>query len=254
MTYCVAAITQEGIVFGSDSRTNGGVDQISVFSKMNVFEVPGERMVCMLSSGNLATTQSVISLLHIRARLDKGTVDPAGKPAVNPTGINGLPCMYDLAVLVGRTLREVVARDGPSLEADGINPGCTFILGGQIKGEPPRLFLVYPQGNFIEAMNDTNYFQIGERKYGKPMIDRVVTFDSTLKDVAKCLLVSFDSTMRSNLSVGLPIDLLGYEKDSLRVTHRRRYEEGDPYFETISGFWSTGLLRVFAEVPDISWS
>ena len=245
MTYCVAAITREGIVFASDSRTSAGVDQISVFSKMNVFEVPGERMICMLSSGNLGTTQSVISLLHIRAELDDGTL--------NTTGINGLPCMYDVAVLVGRTLREVVARDGPGLEASSIDPGCTFILGGQIGNEPPRLFLVYPQGNFIEAMKDTNYFQIGERKYGKPMIDRVVTFDSTLKEVAKCLLVSFDSTMRSNLSVGLPIDMLAYEKDSLRVTHRRRFEEGDPYFQTISDFWSTGLLRVFAQVPDVSW-
>jgi putative proteasome-type protease len=161
--------------------------------------------------------------------------------------------MYDVAVLLGAALREIIARDGPSLEADQIDPGCTFILGGQIKGEPPRLFLIYPQGNFIEAMKDTNYFQIGERKYGKPMIDRVVTFETPLKDVAKCFLVSFDSTMRSNLSVGLPIDLMGYEVDSLKVTHRRRYEEGDPYFSTISGFWSTGLLRVFAEVPDISW-
>jgi putative proteasome-type protease len=246
MTYCVAAVTREGIVFASDSRTNGGVDQISVFSKMNVFEVPGERMICLLSSGNLGTTQSVISLLHIRAKLDEHNFDPKG--------INGLRCMYDVAVLVGQTLREVTARDGPALEADGMNPGGTFILGGQIKDEPPRLFLVYPQGNFIEAMNDTNYFQIGERKYGKPMIDRVVTFDTPLKEVAKCFLVSFESTMRSNLSVGLPIDLMGYEIDSLKVTHRRRYEEGDPYFATISGFWSTGLLRVFAEVPDISWS
>ena len=169
MTYCVAAITKEGIVFGSDSRTNGGVDQISVFSKMNVFEVPGERMICLLSSGNLATTQSVISLLHIRAKRDDG--------APSPSGINGLPCMYDVAVLVGQVLREVIARDGPGLEADGISADGTFVLGGQIKGEPPRLFLVYPQGNFIEAMKDTNYFQIGERKYGKPMIDRVVTFD-----------------------------------------------------------------------------
>ncbi len=144
MTYCVAAVTREGIVFASDSRTNGGVDQISVFSKMNVFEIPGERMVCVLSSGNLGTTQSVISLLHIRARLDENTCDP--------NGINGLRSMYDVAVLIGKTLREVTARDGPALEADGMNPGGTFILGGQIKGEPPRLFLVYPQGNFIEAM------------------------------------------------------------------------------------------------------
>ena len=246
MTYCVAAVTKEGIVFASDSRTNGGVDQISVFGKMNVFESPGERMICMLSSGNLGTTQSVISLLHIRSKLDDGSI--------NAAGILGLHHMYDVAVLVGQTLREVIARDGPSLAADGIDPGCTFILGGQIKGEPPRLFLVYPQGNFIEAMADTNYFQIGERKYGKPMIDRVVTFQTPLKDVAKCILVSFDSTMRSNLSVGLPIDLLGYAVDSLRVTHRRRSEEGDPYFATISGFWSTGLLRVFSEVPDVTWN
>ena len=245
MTYCVAAITTEGIVFGSDSRTNGGVDQISVFSKMNVFEVSGERMICLLSSGNLATTQSVVSLLHIRAKRGDG--------ALNTSGINGLPCMYDIAVLVGQVLREVIGRDGPSLEADGISADGTFIVGGQIRGEPPRLFLVYPQGNFIEAMTDTNYFQIGERKYGKPMIDRVVKFDTPISEVAKCLLVSFDSTMRSNLSVGPPIDLLGYEANALKVTLRRRYTEGDPYFAQISGFWSSGLLKVFAEVPNVSW-
>lgn len=246
MTYCVAAITVQGIVFASDSRTNAGVDHISVFSKMNVFEVPGERVLVLLSAGNLGTTQSVMSLLHKRAKLPDGQRDL--------TGIEELRSMYDVAVLVGQTLREVVARDGPSLSQQGIDPGSTLILGGQIQGEPPRLFLVYPQGNFIEATTDTNYFQIGETKYGKPMIDRVVKFETSIPEVAKCLLVSFDSTMRSNLSVGLPIDLLGYETGALRVTLRRRYTEGDPYFGEISRFWSTGLLRVFAEVPDVSWS
>ena len=244
MTYCVAAIAKEGIVFASDSRTNAGVDQLAVFSKMNVFEVPGERMACLLSAGNLGTAQSVVSLLHMRSKLPGG--------AHNPAGVNGLASLYDVAVLVGQTLREVVARDGASLEADGVNPSCSFIVGGQIKGEPPRLFLVYPQGNFIEAMQDTTFFQIGERKYGKPMLDRVLEVDTPLEDVAKCILVSFDATLRSNLSVGLPIDLLGYEADALRVTHRRRYLEGDPYFQQISDVWSIGLLRLFAEVPDVS--
>ncbi len=162
--------------------------------------------------------------------------------------------MYDVALLASQTLREVIARDGPSLSQQGIDPGSTLVVGGQAKGEAPRLFLVYPQGNFIEAITDTNYFQIGETKYGKPIIDRVITPASTLVEAEKCLLVSFDSTMRSNLSVGLPIDLLGYETAALRVTLWRRYTESDPYFAQISGFWSTGLMRVFAEVPDVSWS
>ena len=245
MTYCVAAVTTQGIVFASDSRTNAGVDHVSVFSKMNVFEVPGERVVVLLSAGNLGTTQSVMSLLHLRANLPDSQK--------NPSGIVGLHSLYDVALLVGRTLREVIARDGPSLSQQGIDPDSTLILGGQVAGEAPRLFLVYPQGNFIEATTDTNYFQIGETKYGKPMIDRVVKFDTPISEVAKCLLVSFDSTMRSNLSVGPPIDLLGYEANALKVTLRRRYTEGDPYFAQISGFWSSGLLKVFAEVPNVSW-
>jgi putative proteasome-type protease len=245
MTYCVAAIAEQGIVFASDSRTNAGIDQVSVFSKMNLFEIPGERMICLLSAGNLGTSQSVISLMHMRSR------GSAGEP--DPSGILGLRSLYDVAVLVGRTLREVVNRDGPSLKADGIESTCSFILGGQVQGEPPRLFLVYPQGNFIEAMQDTPYFQIGEKKYGKPMLDRVLEVTTPLQEVAKCILVSFDATLRSNLSVGLPIDLLGYEADALKVTYRRRYEEDDPYFRQISDVWSIGLLRLFAEVPDVTW-
>jgi len=237
MTYCVAAAISSGIVFASDTRTNAGVDYISTFSKMTVFEAVGERVVVMLSSGNLGVTQSVVSLLKLR----------------QADGVLAARSMYDVAVLIGETLREVMQRDGASLQARNIDAGCNFIVGGQIAGEAPRLFHVYPEGNFIEASVDTNYFQIGETKYGKPIIDRVVKYDVPMKDAAKCLLVSFDSTMRSNLSVGLPIDLLGYEKDSLRVTLRRRFLENDPYFREISQFWSAGLRRVFQEVPDVSW-
>lgn len=246
MTYCVAAMTDNGIVFASDSRTHAGVDQLGVFSKMTVIEDPGERLIVLLCAGNLASTQSVISLLKLRMRSDAGEV--------NPRGVLGLRSLYDVAALVGDTMREVVTRDGPSLTQQHIDPGCTFILGGQINGKAQRLFLIYPQGNFIECSRDTNYFQIGETKYGKPIIDRVVKFETSLKDVAKCLLVSFNSTMRSNLSVGLPVDLLVYEKDALRASVRRRFTDGDAYYGEISRYWSAGLRRVFAEAPDMPWT
>lgn len=244
MTYCVAAAVKGGIVFASDSRTNAGVDQVAVFCKMNIFEVPDERVLVLLAAGNLATTQSVMSLLRLRMK-------EGGKNTAE--GVLGLRSMYDVAVLVGDTLREVVGRDGAQLSQQKIDPGCSFILGGQIEGEAPRLFHIYPQGNFIECARDTNYFQIGETKYGKPIIDRVVQYDTPINDVAKCLLVSFDSTMRSNLSVGMPIDILGYEKDSLRVTLKRRLLEGDSYFREISQFWSSGLRKLFADVPELHW-
>jgi putative proteasome-type protease len=246
MTYCVAAVTDHGIVFASDSRTHAGVDQLGVFSKMTVIEAPDERVIIMLCAGNLASTQSVISLLKLRAKSDDGEI--------NPAGILGLRSLYDVAALIGDTMREVVTRDGPTLTQQHIDPGCTFILGGQINGKAQRLFLIYPQGNFIESSRDTNFFQIGETKYGKPIIDRVVKFETTLKDVAKCLLVSFNSTIRSNLSVGLPIDLVVYEKDALRVTLRRRFVDGDAYYGEISRYWSAGLQRVFAEAPDVPWT
>lgn len=245
MTYCVAALTDRGIVFASDSRTNAGVDQLAIFSKMTVFEVPDERVVVLLSAGNLASTQSVISLLKLRMKSEQGEI--------NSGGMLGLRSLYDIAALVGDTVREVVARDGPALMQQSIDPGCTFILGGQIADKSQRLFHIYPQGNFIESSTDTTYFQIGESKYGKPVIDRVVKYDTSLKDVAKCLLVSFNSTMRSNLSVGLPIDLVVYEKDALRVTLRRRFAEDDAYFSEIGRFWSTGLRRVFVEAPEVPW-
>ncbi len=245
MTYCVAALTDSGIVFASDSRTHAGVDQLGIFSKMTVIQSTDDRVIVLLCAGNLASTQSVVSLLKLRMKNDAGEI--------NPDGLIGLRSLYDVAALVGDTMREVVTRDGDALTQQNIDPGCTFILGGQIKGKAQRLFLIYPQGNFIESSHDTNYFQIGETKYGKPIIDRVVKFETSLKDVAKCLLVSFNSTMRSNLSVGPPIELLIYQKDTLSAAMKRRFTENDAYFSEIGKFWSAGLRRVFAEAPDVPW-
>ena len=244
MTYCVAALVEEGIVFASDSRTSAGPDNIAMYSKMMVWEVPNDRVIVVLSSGNLATTQSVISLLKMRSK------DDSGGPM--PNGVLGVKKMYEVAELIGATLREIVERER-AVREHGVDIDCSFIVGGQIDHHTPRLFRIYPEGNFIEASQDTNFFQIGETKYGKPIIDRVVKYQTPMKEVGKAFLVSFDSTMRSNLTVGLPIDLLAYERDALRVTYRRRFSQGDAYFSRISGIWSAGLRRAFAEVPDVPW-
>lgn len=244
MTYCVAALVEEGIVFASDSRTSAGADNIATFGKMMVWEIPGKRVIVVLSSGNLATTQSVIALLKMRSK------NADGKPLAG--GILRTKQMYDVVELLGATLREVVTRE-KTVRESGVDIDCSFIVGGQIDHKTPRLFRIYPEGNFIEATPQTNYFQIGETKYGKPIIDRVVKFDTPMKQVAKAFLVSFDSTMRSNLSVGLPIDLLIYERDSCKVTLKRRFLHGDGYFSKISGVWSAGLRRAFAEVPEVPW-
>jgi putative proteasome-type protease len=244
MTYCVAALVQEGIVFASDSRTSAGPDNIAMYSKMMLWEVVGDRVIVILSSGNLATTQSVISLMKMRSR------DADGNP--QPNGVLGVTKMYEVAELVGSTLREIVQRER-AVRENGVDIDCSFIVGGQIDHHTPRLFRIYPEGNFIEATQDTNFFQIGETKYGKPIIDRVVRFETPLKEVAKAFLVSFDSTMRSNLTVGLPIDLLAYERDALKVTLKRRFNNGDAYYSKISGIWSAGLRRAFGEVPEVPW-
>lgn len=231
-----------GLLFASDSRTNAGVDHIATFRKMNIFEVPGERVVTLLNAGNLATTQSVVSLLRQRATGD------------GPHLLN-LASMYDVAELVGRTLKEVVARDseGNGQLNQGVDFGANFIVGGQIRGETPRIFHVYPQGNFIEATEDTPYVQIGESKYGKPIIDRVIDFDSSLTEATKCALISFDSTIRSNLSVGLPIDMLLYRADRFEPAVPHRITKDDPYFQKVSQGWGGGLKRVFEQLPDDDW-
>ncbi len=237
MTYCVGILLDQGMVFGSDSRTNAGLDNIATFCKMSVFERAGDRVIVLLSSGNLAGTQAVISLLKQRSTAeDKVTIWSA-------------KTLFDVAGLVADAMRDIDRRDGTYLiDSGGFN--ASFILGGQIKGEAMRLFRIYSEGNFIEAALDTtSYFQTGEAKYGKPIIDRVITPTTSLADAAKCVLVSFDSTMRSNLSVGMPIDLICYQRDSLQIQMRRRFAEGDAYFTALSSQWSAGVRDVFSRLP-----
>jgi putative proteasome-type protease len=243
MTYCVAVRLDSGILFASDSRTNAGVDRISTFCKLRVFERAGDRVLVILSAGNLSTTQSVLHLLDQHHKHDE-----------SKASIWTAETLFDVACLVGDALREVGARDGAHLSKEGIDASASLILGGQIKGEEMRLFNIYPQGNFIEASSDTIYFQLGESKYGKPIVDRVVTSASTPMQAAKCVLVSFDSTIRSNISVGLPIDMLWYPKDKLQAGMRRRVEEGNPYFSMLRQGWGSGLRRVFTELQDPDWT
>lgn len=244
MTYCVAMNLSQGLVLASDSRTNAGVDHIATFCKMAVFEQPGEAVITLMSAGNLATTQSVLSLLRQRLQGE-------GPHLLNQGSL------YDVACLVGATLREIIARDSKpvaEMGQTGVDFGCSFLLAGQLQGEEPRLFHIYPQGNFIEATVETPYFQIGESKYGKPIIDRVVHYETPLNEAAKCVLISFDSTIRSNLSVGLPVDLVCYQRGSMAITERRRIVESDPYFQRIRKEWSQGLRRLFTRLPDPDWS
>jgi putative proteasome-type protease len=242
MTYCVALRLDTGMIFASDSRTNAGVDQIATFSKMRVYEKKDERVIVTLSSGNLAMTQGVMNILDRHSRAPEGE-----------DSIWTVESMYDAAVLVGDALREMQRRDAPYLAQSHIEAGSSILVGGQIQGESPRLFHIYAQGNFIEATDDTPYFQLGESKYGKPILDRVVSMATPEKEAAKCVLISFDSTMKSNISVGLPIDLLWYPLDSFRVGMQHRIREGDPYFTMLRSRWGGGLRRVFSELPDPDW-
>ena len=241
MTYCIGIMLDAGLVFASDSRTHAGVDNFASFCKMTVFERSGDRVIVLLSSGNLAGTQAVISLLRQRNARD-------GVPH-----LRGAESMFDAAMLVSDAMRDVDRRDGQHLAASDLGFNASFILGGQIAGEPPRLFRIYAEGNFIEASLETPYFQTGETKYGKPIIDRVITRSTALNDAAKCVLVSYDSTMRSNLSVGMPIDLICYERDSLAVRMRRRFDEGDEYFSALGQQWTEGTRQVFSRLPDLDW-
>jgi putative proteasome-type protease len=209
---------------------------------MRVFARDGHRVIVTLCSGNLSVTQNALSMLEQRAHNSEG-----GQHLWNASS------MFDIARLVGDALREVRARDGPYLQQNNIDSHANFIVGGQIRGEAPRLFEVYSEGNFIETTPDTCYFQIGESKYGKPVIDRVVTRSTGLLEATKCTIVSFDSTMRSNISVGLPIDLAVYETDALKIRLQRRIDETDPYFQMIHTQWGEGLRRVFAQLPNPDW-
>ena len=239
MTYCVGIMLDNGLIFASDSRTHAGVDNFARFCKMTVFERIGDRVIVLLSSGNLAGTQAVISILKQRNAAD------------GVTNLWAAKSMFDAAMLVSDAMRDVDRRDGQHLAANAVSFNASFILGGQISGEQPRLFRLYTQGNFIEASLETPYFQTGEAKYGKPIIDRVITRSTSLNDAAKCVLVSFDSTMCSNLSVGMPIDLICYQRDSLEVRMRRRFDEGDAYFTELGKEWTEGTRQVFNRLPNL---
>jgi len=235
MTYCVALKLNAGIVFASDSRTNAGVDQIASFKKMRSFNKPGDRTVIILSSGNLSITQNAINLLEQWGRNH------------DRRNIWNVDSMFDIAQLLGECLREVREHDGAFLAQNNVDAGANF------RGERMRLFLVYAEGNFIEAGDETPFFQIGETKYGKPILDRVIRPTTPLIEALKCVLVSFDSTMRSNLSVGLPIDIACYNNDSLDINFQQHITQDDPYFSQISKRWSDGLRGVFASLPNPEW-
>ena len=241
MTYCVGMVLDEGLVFASDSRTNAGVDHVSTFCKMTVVETPGQGVIVMLNSGNLATTQQVVS------RIKQYAVD-AEKP------LTAHASMFAVAELVGRELRKTIhttMNEAP--EQSDVDFTATFLVGGQVKGEAPRLFMVYPQGNFIESTTDTPFFQIGESKYGKPILDRVIQPGISMSQAINFALVSFDSTIKSNLSVGLPIDVALIKTNDLRVTKRHRIDAEDSYFRDLRSSWSQGLRQVFGQLPDPQW-
>lgn len=238
MTYCVALRMDRGLVFMSDTRTNAGVDNISVFRKMHSWSQP-DRFVTLLTAGNLATTQAVVSLLDERSKA-------AGERT--PT-VLGEPSMFQVARLVGETLREVIKANATNGQQADAAFNATLILGGQIGGGEPRLFLIYPEGNFIEASDDTPFFQIGETKYGRPILVRAFDPAMSFEDAIKLLLVSFDSTIKANLSVGLPIDYLIYEADTFRTGHAGRIEADDRYFQTISSGWGDALRAAFDSLP-----
>jgi len=238
MTYCVAMKLDQGLVFLADTRTNAGVDQVSTFRKLAVFERPGERLFALLSAGNLAITQSVRQIVYARSG--------AGS-------LWGAATAHEAARIVGEAVREVHRRDAKALKEAGIEFQCSFLFGGQIRDQSMALFHIYAAGNFIEATPENPYFQIGESKYGKPIIDRVVEPGTPLGEAAKCALISMDSTLRSNVSVGLPLDLLVYEAGALRVTRFVHIDHDNQYMRMIRDTWGERLRQVFGEIPDPLW-
>ncbi|MEM7642149.1 MAG: proteasome-type protease [Pseudomonadota bacterium] len=241
MTYCVGLQLSNGLVFLSDTRTNAGVDNISTFRKMHSWEVTGERVMVLMTAGNLATTQATVSLLEER---NLAAEDRA------PTLLN-TPSMFQAARLIGDTVRDVIASQRGEGQEARSTFNATLIFGGQIQGSPPRLFLIYPEGNFIEAQEDTPFFQIGETKYGRPILVRAYDPQMTFDEAAKLLMVSFDSTIRANLSVGTPLDLLTYRTDSLELGISRRIEDTDEDWRAISDGWSDALRQAFDSLPDV---
>jgi putative proteasome-type protease len=244
MTYCVGMMLDSGLVLMSDTRTNSGVDNISVFRKMHCWSKPGERIITLLTAGNLATTQAVVSNLEERNKA----------PDERHNGLLEAPTMFQVATVVGALLRDTI--DGIA-HSNGQSAASTFnasmIVAGQIKGMEPRLFLIYPEGNFIEASFDTPFFQIGETKYGRPILLRGYDRAMSFEDAVKLLMVSFDSTLKANLSVGLPLDMMVISRDTFAPLHERRIDSHDSYFRTVSNGWGEALKRAFHDLPDYSF-
>jgi len=244
MTYCVGLFLQDGLVMLSDTRTNAGVDNIAVFSKMHVLELPGERVLTLLTAGNLGMSQSVVSMLK------EGIRDGDDKIQT----LHTVPTIFRAAQLVGEAVRRVYKLNAPSLEAQNVSFDISILFGGQIKGGEHKLYHIYSAGNFIEATSDTPFLQIGEHKYGKPILDRAARFDTELYDGVKLAFVSMDSTIRSNLTVGLPIDLLVYRRDSYKIELKRRITDEDEYFRMIRERWSQALREAYRAIPRPDWA
>lgn len=240
MTYCVGLLLEDGLVMICDTRTNAGVDQISMYRKLHVFEQPGERIIVIATSGNLSVTQTALSLLR------EGVTNPETKQVET---LDQAPSMFRAAQMVGHAVRQVRADVSPSLEAEGVNTDVTLLLGGQIHGGEMALYLIYGAGNFIECGPETPYLQIGETKYGRPMLDRAVTYRHELYDALKIGLISFDSTMRSNLAVGLPLDLMVIRRDAIAAETRHRIEVEDSYFRDLGERWSAALRAAHTAIP-----
>ena len=243
MTYCIGILLDEGVVLASDSRTNAGIDRVSTFRKMFSFDKPGERFFTLVTAGNLSLTQGVVSLMTEWLNNDNPEQD-----------LYAVTSMFGAARVVGNALREVHKVDAGYLQQQEVDFTASFILAGQLKSGQLRLFMIYDAGNFIEAMGDTIYFQIGEVKYGKPILDRIISRDITLGDAAKCALISFDSTMRSNVSVGPPLDLMIYRRDSLKPGFSIRLEDDDPYLQAIREGWGGAIYKAFHDIGhDPGW-
>ena len=243
MTYCVGLRLNKGLVFMSDTRTNAGVDNIFTFRKMFTWTNPGERVITMMTAGNLATTQAVVSILNERMKAPEDR-----QPTVLHAGT-----MFQVAKLIGEVLREVVQSQSAKGPENESTFSATVIVGGQIAGSEPRLFLIYPEGNFIEASDENPFFQVGETKYGRPILLRGYQPDMSFEDAVKLLLLSFDSTLKANLSVGMPLDLQTYEAGGFKVAHTKRFEQGDPYYTHLSHSWGAALNAAIQSLDTCSF-
>ncbi|NJP10296.1 MAG: proteasome-type protease [Leptolyngbyaceae cyanobacterium RU_5_1] len=241
MTYCLGIITNAGLVMAADSRTNAGVDYISTHQKLFDFSQPGDRAILICTAGNLSVTQATLTLLRR---------DLIAKADAN---LHTLPSLYDVARYIGAKAREIQEQDRPWLQKDHIDAKCSFLLGGQVQGEEPGLFLIYSQGNCIQASKDTPFLQVGEAKYGKPILDRILTFETPLEAAAKCALLSIDSTMKSNISVGPPISLVMYERDSFKIRYELKLRLGTPYLSQLRHLWEISLREAFDRMPNVDW-